>query len=114
MLFNTTAAKVQAKRKGWYCLLHAHLILHDMPCRKPEEDPVWLQQQMQAEMAAEQQAAQQSQAIKMFSALLSQNSNAAAAAAAATGSATQSAAGSNPLEVSMCYAACVVSTLQTT
>eukprot|EP00195_Chlamydomonas_chlamydogama_P007102 CAMPEP_0202895456 /NCGR_PEP_ID=MMETSP1392-20130828/4652_1 /ASSEMBLY_ACC=CAM_ASM_000868 /TAXON_ID=225041 /ORGANISM="Chlamydomonas chlamydogama, Strain SAG 11-48b" /LENGTH=709 /DNA_ID=CAMNT_0049580473 /DNA_START=66 /DNA_END=2195 /DNA_ORIENTATION=+ len=42
----------------------------DSELRKPEEDPVWLQQQLQAELAADQQAQQQLQALKVFSHLL--------------------------------------------
>lgn len=65
---------------------------------------MWLQQQMQAEMAAEQQAVQQavqqSQAIKMFSALLSQNGQAAAAAAATAANGNAAPTSKNSLEVS--------------
>ena len=42
--------------------------------RKPEEDPLWLQQQLQAELAAEQQVQQQIQALKVFANMLGPNS----------------------------------------
>ncbi|GIL84373.1 hypothetical protein Vretifemale_13039 [Volvox reticuliferus] len=53
--------------------------------RKPEEDPLWLQQQLQAELAAEQQVQQQIQALKVFANILGPNTSTVGGQQAAAG-----------------------------
>lgn len=63
--------RTQMCTDGTCCKRRVCFFAHtDCELRKPEEDPIWLQQQLQAELAAEQQAQQQIDALKLFASLL--------------------------------------------